>query len=123
MPLGPRVVFTRSAIAIAPTKEDCTVTKDAIWVSWSSFGTLYRPPIRFCLFFSKSDQLTKRAFSPFSSVAPACKTLCVKFEGTCKSWAYQKWFRLDVDLISIKEDAIEEHQLTPGCPISNLDYI
>jgi hypothetical protein len=67
--------------------------------------------------FLKSDQLTKRAFSPFSSVAPACKTLCVKFEGTCKSLAYQKWFRLDVDLIENKEKAIEEHQLTPGCPI------
>lgn len=54
MPLGPRVVFTRSATAIAPTKDDYENRPETY--EWERLR--------------RWDRLTKRAFSPFSAAAP-----------------------------------------------------
>lgn len=74
MPLGPSVLFTRSAMAMAPTKEACRGSCAA--GQQCHRGPQQQEPTLIAL--------TSLAFSPFSSCAPAASTDCVKLEGICK---------------------------------------
>lgn len=67
MPFGPRVLFTTSAIAIAPTKD-----------AYSGVAHLLSFHIHSCDWEMVQIQKkhTSRAFSPFSSVAPCARRAC-----------------------------------------------
>lgn len=66
IPLGPRVLFTRSPIAMAPTKDDCGENH----ISEGIAGYLLVSSDQ-----SENNKPTRRAVSAFSSSAPCLKML------------------------------------------------